>query len=253
MNDTPELTTLASPATSVVDRVLHMLACVANTRRPLSAKQIAAEVGAPLSTVYRLLSSLKKWGLLQEHADSGLYEPGPTGVQLAWGFDQNSLLISQSRDEIAELVQRTDESVGLLVPLGDKMICLATLESEQPLRCSFARGRTHPLSKGPSAMALLAFLPEARAKTLLEAQHRGDAESVSSTIAQLSIIREKRYALGQDDTGSGVWGISAPIVSANGRLEGTLTLMAPASRVLGGELELAKMTRAAADRISLRL
>jgi len=47
-------------SSSVVDRVLHALTSVARAGRPMGAKQIAAEIGAPLLTVYRLLSSLKR-------------------------------------------------------------------------------------------------------------------------------------------------------------------------------------------------
>jgi DNA-binding IclR family transcriptional regulator len=149
-----------SPQTStIVDRVLHVLAGVARAGKPVSAKQIAAMVQQPVSTVYRHLASLKKWGLLQEHMNSGTFEPGPTGVQLAWGFDQNSNLISQSREEIISLVQRSGESVGLLVPINGQMVCIAMEESDQPLRCSFTKGRAHPLLKGASAKSLLAFMP----------------------------------------------------------------------------------------------
>ncbi|MFX6035789.1 helix-turn-helix domain-containing protein, partial [Acinetobacter baumannii] len=51
-----------SPQTStIVDRVLHVLAGVARAGKPVSAKQIAAMVQQPVSTVYRHLASLKKW------------------------------------------------------------------------------------------------------------------------------------------------------------------------------------------------
>jgi DNA-binding IclR family transcriptional regulator len=224
----------AAESSSVVDRVLHALTSVARAGRPMGAKQIAAEIGAPLSTVYRLLSSLKRWGLLQEHANSGLFEPGPSSVQLAWGFDQNAQLVTQSRDEIRALVERTGESVGLLVPINDAVVCLAMVESDQPLRCSFARGRAHPLTRGASAKALLAFLPEAQADVLEE-------------------IRRRRFATSESEVDIGVWGVSAPLVSDVGRLEGTITLMAPVARIAGREAELAQLTRAAADRISYKL
>ena len=95
---------------SIVDRVLHVLVCIAKAGQPIGAKRIAAMVGMPLSTVYRHLGALKKWGLIQEHMATGLYEPGATGVLLARGFDQNSYLINQSRDEISALVERTGEN-----------------------------------------------------------------------------------------------------------------------------------------------
>jgi len=240
-------------SSSVVDRVLHALTSVARAGRPMAAKQIATEIGAPLSTVYRLLSSLKQWGLLQEHANSGLFEPGPSSVQLAWGFDQNAQLVTQSRDEIRALVERTGESVGLLVPINDAVVCLSMVESDQPLRCSFARGRAHPLTRGASAKALLAFLPEAQTDVLIADSAPDDPEAVAALRAQLEEIRRQRFATSESEVDIGVWGVSAPLVSDVGRLEGTITLMAPVARIAGREAELAQLTRAAADRISYKL
>ena len=240
-------------ASSVVDRVLQVLSRVARARKPIAARQIAAEVDLPLSTVYRLLTSLKKWGLLQEHAETRLYEPGPTGVQLAWGFDQNSVLISQSRDEIADLVHRTGESVGLLVAVADQVVCLAMQESEQPLRCSFTRGRAHPLVKGASAKALLAFLPAEHVSAVLQKHYKASPTALVVAMAELEAIRESRHAVTEGEVDVGVWGVSAPIVTDNGRLQGTLSLMAPALRIPGREKELIDLTRAAADRIGFRL
>ncbi|HEV7835111.1 MAG TPA: IclR family transcriptional regulator [Caballeronia sp.] len=240
-------------SSSVIDRVLHALTSVARAGRPIGAKQIAEDIGAPLSTVYRLLGSLKAWGLLQEHANSGLFEPGPSSVQLAWGFDQNAQLVTQSRDEIRALVQRTGESVGLLVPINDTVVCLSMVESDQPLRCSFARGRTHPLTRGASAKALLAFLPEAEADAVIAGSTLNDPESVAVLHVQLEEIRRRRFATSESEVDIGVWGVSAPLISDAGRLEGTITLMAPVARIAGREAELAQLTRAAADRISYKL
>lgn len=242
-----------SPQTStIVDRVLHVLAGVARAGKPVSAKQIAAMVQQPVSTVYRHLASLKKWGLLQEHMNSGTFEPGPTGVQLAWGFDQNSNLISQSREEISSLVQRSGESVGLLVPINGQMVCIAMEESDQPLRCSFTKGRAHPLLKGASAKSLLAFMPRKLQQKLIADQLGDKSEEALALEAQLEEIRRRGYCISESEVDLGVWGVSVPIMTSNGRLEGTITLMAPALRVGAREQELVRMTVESAQRICNR-
>lgn len=242
-----------SPQTStIVDRVLHVLAGVARSGKPVSAKQIAAMVQQPVSTVYRHLASLKKWGLLQEHMNSGTFEPGPTGVQLAWGFDQNSNLISQSREEISALVQRSGESVGLLVYINGEMVCIAMEESTQPLRCSFTKGRSHALLKGASAKSLLAFMPRKLQQKLLEDQLAGKPDEIADMELKLADIRRRGYATSESEVDLGVWGVSAPVLTANGRLEGTITVMAPALRVGAREPELIRMACETAQRISNR-
>lgn len=238
--------------TSIVDRVLQVLTCVAKAGQPIAAKRIAAQVQMPLSTVYRHLASLKKWGLLQEHMTTGLYEPGATGVQLAWGFDQTSNLISQSRDEISALAERTGESVGLLVYSNGQMVCIAMEESSSSLRCSFTKGRAHSMMQGASAKSLLAFLPEPVQRQLVKTQSQEGAMDVAALEREITRIRKNGYATSDSEVDLGVWGVSVPLISADGALEGTITLMAPSLRVGPREAELISLTRKAASRICNR-
>lgn len=237
---------------SIVDRVLQILACIAKAGQPIGAKRLAGELGMPLSTVYRHLAALKKWGLIQEHMASGLYEPGATGVQLAWGFDRNSNLINQSREEISALVERTGESVGLLVYSNEQMVCIAMEESTLSLRCSFTKGRAHSLMYGASAKSLLAFLPRPLQKRLIDEQLEHDPAAHAAIEKQIVDIRKKGFVTSEGEVDQGVWGVSVPLISHDDRLEGTVTLMAPSSRVGARKEELINLTKKAASRICNR-
>ncbi len=238
-----------------------MLVHIARQGEPISARDLAIQTQLPLSTLYRHLAPLKKWGLVQEHAQTGLYEPGPLGVQLAWGFDQHSFLMTEARQEMEHLVAQSGESVGLLVHVRGQVICLDMQDSAQALRCSFAKGRANSQLRGASAKALLAFLP-AEVQDMLIQQHlqtlaNEQPNHQSSEQAQLrdglQQIRGQGYAVSESEVDHGVWGVSAPIFSARNRLEATLSLMAPVSRAAGRQQELIQLTLAAAARISQKL
>lgn len=242
-------------AVPVNERVLQLLACIARYGQALSARDLADQTGLPLSTLYRHLAPLKKWGLVQEHAQSGLYEPGPLALQLAWGFDQHSWLMAQARPEIEQLVARSGESVGLLCYLNGQVICLDMQESEHALRCSFVKGRANSAVRGASAKALLAFLPEVVQQALISENflEQANAHDREQLLQQLQQIRVQRYATSENEIDQGVWGVSAPIFSARGKLEASLSLMAPVQRTQGRQQELITMTLAAADRLSRKL
>ena len=238
------------------ERILHVLACIARQGEAMAARELAAQTGLPLSTIYRHLAVLKKWGWVQEHACSGLYEPGPLAVQLAHGFDQHSWLMQAARPEIEQLVQRSGESVGLLCYLHGQVVCLDMQESQQALRCSFAKGRANSSVRGASAKALLAFLPETVQQQLLDQNFIDvpDVQAHRDVVEQeLQRIRTQRYATSENEIDLGVWGVSAPVFSGKSQLIATLSLMAPVHRSLvrqGGQAELINMTLAAANRIS---
>ncbi|PXX34975.1 IclR family transcriptional regulator [Undibacterium pigrum] len=239
------------------ERVLQVLTCIARHGEALSARELVEQTGLPLSTLYRQLAPLKKWGLVQEHAQTGLYEPGPLAVQLARGFDQHSWLMNAARDELAELVQKSGESVGLLAYVNGQVVCLDMQESQQALRCSFAKGRASSSVRGASAKALLAYLPPALQDDLLAQNFLENSPLSSPSLqdlqTQLNRIREQRYATSENEVDLGIWGVSAPVFSGRGKLEATLSLMAPAQRIQERKQEFINMTLAAADRLSRKL
>lgn len=235
------------------ERVLQVLACIARHGQAISAKDLAVQTQLPLSTLYRHLVPLKKWGWVQEHAQTGAYEPGPLALQLAWGFDHHSYLMAKARPEIEQLMARSGESVGLMVYLNGQVICLDMQDSKQALRCSFSKGRANSSVRGASAKALLAFLPAPLQRSLLAAQGADDVPDADNLLQQLNTIRQQRYAVSENEIDQGVWGVSAPVFSGKTLLEATLSLMAPVSRAHPRQAELIQMTLAAADRLSKHL
>ncbi len=249
----PRYTSSDLPEVPVNERVLQLLACIASNGRPLSARELSEQTALPLSTLYRHLAPLKKWGLVQEHAQTGLYEPGPLGVQLAWGFDQHSYLMGEARSEMEQLVAQSGESVGLLAHVHGQVICLDMQDSVQALRCSFSKGRASSPLRGASAKALLAHLPEDVQDVLLQQHLPQQAEAQAQLRATLTQIRAQAYAVSENEVDQGVWGVSVPIFSARKKLEASLSLMAPASRAAPRHTELIQLTLAAAARISRKL
>src|SRR5690606_31515737 len=76
------------------ERTLYVLAVLARHGQPLCVADLAGLTGLAVSTLYRQLALLKHWGFVQENA--GAYAPGPTCLQLAWGFDQTSWLVRET-------------------------------------------------------------------------------------------------------------------------------------------------------------
>ena len=76
---------------AAADRILHVLAVLAQHGQPMSAAELMETTGLARSTLYRQLARLKMWGFVLE--SSGHYAPGPLSLQLALGFDMASHLV----------------------------------------------------------------------------------------------------------------------------------------------------------------
>ncbi|WP_244818023.1 IclR family transcriptional regulator [Caballeronia sp. Lep1P3] len=236
------------------ERLLLVLTALAGHGKAMSVKDMLGATGLAQSTLYRQVALLKRWGFVTE--DSGYYAPGPISLQLALGFDINSMLVEASRDAMMQLSRATQESVGLIVAVNDQVICLEMIESTHSLRCSFEKGRAVPLRAGASAKSLLAFMAEkTRAETLARQFAEGDAARAALE-AELERIRARGYAMSDSEVDPGVWGVSAPVFRRASRGAGasaSITLMAPSSRAAGREQQFADWTVRAANAISARL
>ncbi len=238
-------------AIPTADRVLQVLAVLAQQGKASSATELMELTGLARSTLYRQLARLKRWGFVLE--SDGFYAPGPLSLQLALGFDLASHLVRQARPGMVELSQQSHESVGLILAVNDQAICLDMVESHHSLRCSFEKGRSVPLRAGASAKCVLAHLPEAARGAVLDAQWGPGTPGRESARDELDAIRAAGFAVSEGEVDAGVWGCSVPLFGASRQAAGAITLMAPILRAQGQEQTLIRMAVVAAARISREL
>ncbi|QFU17524.1 IclR family transcriptional regulator [Microvirga thermotolerans] len=238
---------------SAVERLLDVLVTVATASEPVSAKQVSERAGIPLSSAYRHLTLLKDRDFIVDLGRDLGYGPGPICLKMAQSFDRTSQVLAVALPEMQRLSLLTQESVGLMKALGTEVFCLEMIESPQSLRCSFSKGRSQPLSRGASAKALLAFLPQTVQDEVCNRLLGDDDAARSALLRDLKEVRARGYAESEGEVDAGVWGASAPIFSHDARLEGGLSLMAPSTRVGQRRDELIQLTVATAKVISMRL
>lgn len=249
--DTADMLQTAHSAVPTADRVLQVLAVLAQQGKAMSAAELMVSTGLARSTLYRQLARLKRWGFVLE--SDGFYAPGPLSLQLALGFDLASHLVRQARPGMVDLAQQSQESVGLIVAVNDQAICLDMVESQHSLRCSFEKGRSVPLRAGASAKCVLAHLPAAARDAALTALHGAGTPAREAAAAELEAIRTAGYVVTSGEVDPGVWGCSVPLFGASRQAAGAITLMAPIVRAHGQEQALINKTVVAAARISRQL
>ncbi|RMH84895.1 IclR family transcriptional regulator [Pseudomonas sp. AOB-7] len=233
------------------DRLLQILVALGQAPHALSAKALSSSLGQPLSSTYRHLNTLLRWGLAEEQGH-GRYLPGPACLLLAKRFDRDSTLVSLAKPELRRLAELSKESVGLMVPSNGQVICVELIDSPQPLRCCYQKGLAQPLLHGASAKALLAHLAAAERDALL-AEHGLDEQQRAALLEELAAIRKRGHASSQGEIDEGVWGVSAALIDSRGRLHGALSLMGPSSRVQPRAEQLQRWTQESAARLSARL
>jgi len=243
---------MPTPTLPAIDRALQILQQVAMADAPQSAREISQALAIPLSSVYRHLATLQRWGLLSEAGHDGRYSAGALSLQLALRYQYDASLVALARPQLQRLARLSNETVALMVPTHYQAICIDMIESQQALRCAFATGKGQPLLRGASAKALLAFMAAPQREAAL-AMNLADPAERAALDAQLDAIRAAGYAESDSEIDPGVWGVSAPLFGRPGRLQGALTLMAPSTRGRERREVLVGLALDAARRISLYL
>src|SRR3989344_849531 len=217
--DTESMPTRGPTSVAAADRVLHVLAVLAQHGQPMSAAELMEATGLARSMLYRQLARLKQWGFVLE--SSGHYAPGPLSLQLALGFDMASHLVHHARPDMQALARQSHESV--------------------------------PLRAGASAKCLLAHVAPATRNAILDLHYGADTAERQAALTELEGIAQAGYAVSSGEVDAGVWGVRVPVFGSPRQAAGAITLMAPILRAQGQEAALTGMAVVAAARISRQL
>ncbi|MDB1125196.1 IclR family transcriptional regulator [Vibrio algarum] len=213
------------------DKVFIILSQVATYGKPVSVKRLSKDLNMPLSSLYRYITLLKDWLLLEENLSTREIYIGSMSLTLASNHERAKLENSEYQKALERLSNVTGETCMFMVPAGYHALCTLCRESSEALRCSFEVGQTQPLIKGASSKVLLANLPKERQKKV--AKYYGLNFHDLQWQQSLSKTRRDGFSISTSDYYAGVVGVSVPIIRKK-HLCGAITIMAPSERAKKG-------------------
>ncbi len=219
----------------VLAHICAILDCFSIDRPEVGVREAARLTGLTTSTVGRLMTSLKERGILSQNSSTRSYTLGMR--LLTWtGVYLTSLDIrTVAQPVMTELQQTTQETISLYVLDGHDRVCVERLESPQTVRIVARLGRRLPLYAGSAGKAILAFLPDAKIREVIETSAL--APFTARTITDPSVlhseldkVRLKGYASSHGEWISDASGVAAPLFGASREVIGALTISGPSQR-----------------------
>jgi DNA-binding IclR family transcriptional regulator len=241
---------------SSIEKAIDILFCFGPEQPQLRLTDISQRLGLHKSTAHRLLSLLRKKGLVVADPASQLYSLGPGVVELAWVVLRQQDLRTVCRPYLERLRRATNETVSLYTRLGDQRMCIEELESGHDIKYSHTVGLTAPLHVGAPGKVLLACLPEEDlepllAKLPLTAITPDTLTDPEQLRAELATIRKQGYAISSGERSPGASAVAAPIRDRSGRLIAVVGILGPSQRLTPSVLkELGKQVMQVAQEIS---
>jgi DNA-binding IclR family transcriptional regulator len=202
-----------------------------------SAADLAAALGEPLSSVYRLLQSLTATGWVDRGSRRGAYRLGLSLMTIGGLVEDHLDIREASLPSLRELVDATGVTSFLCVRRGPRAVCLERIEGYAVQSLAMLLGGSLPLYAGAAPRALLAFLPVAEQSAILKdtSQRMRDdppRPDDKDIIADIARIRSAGYSVSDADVTPGIAALGAPVFNHRGEVEGALSLSGLRSQVL---------------------
>lgn len=215
----------------------------------LSLGQISERVGLNRSRTFRLLHTLVDRGYVERNEDGTSYRLGIRIFERAANVRRD--LKDVARPVMEELRRRFNETVNLSVLEEGHALYLEIVENSRPVRMSATVGCRMPAHRTSLGKAMLAWKIDAdpfcmnSGPLARESRHR-----VQKLRKELEEIRQRRYAIDNEENEPGVACIGAPILDAQGQPVAAMSVSGPARRILANEKKIAEAVISGCAKVS---
>lgn len=224
-----------SESIRAVERALDVLLCFTSQTPELTMTQIAEQVGINKSTVHRLLVTLEGKRFVERDPLTGIYRPGIRFLQVAYLTLVRNDLRNLAAPYMNHLCELQRENINLTILDDIDVIYLHVVESTQRVKLAAAPGQRLPAFCTASGKAILAFIPEENVKRIIE---RGTPKYTQRTLTSpqelfedIRLIRERGFAIAEQEFEDGINAIAAPIFNRNQQPIASLSVAGPAYRL----------------------
>ncbi|HJV25628.1 MAG TPA: IclR family transcriptional regulator [Aromatoleum sp.] len=218
-----------------LEKGLAVLLAFCRKRRTMTIAEVAEATGINKSSAQRMVFTLEQLGYLRKHPQTRRYQLTPRVMEVGFNYLATNPVIELANPFLSELTNLTKETCCLAEPDGNEMVYVARFASSQFVPVHMPIGTRIPIYCSGSGRAYLSALSDADALRIIErcnrVQHtphtRTDIEDI---LEELSIARERGYAVNQEELFLGDMVLAAPVVGADGRPLGALNVVAPTGR-----------------------
>lgn len=200
--------------------------------------ELAARLGEPRSSVYRLLRSLSSLGLAEEGAQPGGYRLGLAVLRLG-SVALSQLEVRQvARPLIERLHDECEETVFLCVRRDRRAVFVDRIDGRRAASVAVGPGGSLPLHAGAAPRALLAFAPRPEWDAYLEREEPREPRSgaplaAAAVVAELERTLAAGIAVSDGDLVEGIAALGAPILDYRGAVRGAIAVSGLRDDVLG--------------------
>ena len=229
-----------------IDKAMDLLEFLSVNEQETGITEISKKLHMGLSTVHRILTTLKSQGYVIQNQQTTKYRLGIKLFELGCAVQSIKRLVEITKPYLKQLSQSTNETANLAILEGKEVIYLDTIESPEILRTEIMAGTRTPAHCTALGKVLLAFISNREFESLYKSDEPLSSltsKSISSLEELkkcLDKVKEQDYAVDIEEYKIGVNCIGVPVFGRNGEAITAISITGPASRFTIDKIERVK-------------
>jgi DNA-binding IclR family transcriptional regulator len=206
-----------------VEIAARLLRALARSRQPQMLRDLAAAAQMPAAKAHRYLVSLGRSGLVEQQAETGLYDLGAFALELGLSALARLDPVSIASAALLDLSREIGQTVALAVWANQGPTIVRWVGADTPVAASLRVGSVMPLTRSATGEVFLAFLPREMTlpwlkKELADNVRKGlDPRTEEKVERLLDQTRRQGFAR-RSDFIPGIGGMAAPVFDHAGSM-----------------------------------
>ena len=226
-----------------IDKALDLLEFLSVNEQEIGITEISKKLHMGLSTVYRILTTLKSRGYVIQNQQTTKYRLGIKLFGLGYAVKSTKRLVEITKPYLKQLSQSTNETANLAILEGKEVIYIAKIESPEILTTNIKIGTRLPAHCTSLGKVLLASISNREFESLykndepLPSLTSDSITSLEGLKKHLKKVKIQGYAVDREEYKIGINCVSVPIFSRNGEVIAAISITGPASRFTIDEIK----------------
>jgi len=218
-----------------VERAVQILSTFEGEHAEQGISEIAQTTGLPKATAHRIIMTLYNSGFLERTAGGEKFRLGLRILGLGLGALRHLDVRRAAQPYMQKLVDDFQEICTLGVFDRGQVLYVEVVHSSHSLTIAARVGRRLPAHCTASGKVLLAFLSPSVIEPVLSAPLVAYTENTITSPdrlrEELEIVRQRGYAVANEELEVGVWAISAPIRDIDRNVVAAMSIPFPTNRL----------------------
>ena len=245
-----------------IEKSIQILNYLSDAKRSVGITELSLELSFPKSTVHRILNSLLNYSLVDKEKDTSKYRLGLQILKYSNSFYNSFDFRQIAKTILKKVCIETSFTTSLTIWQSYHSICIDSVTPSQKSNTHqlFVEvGKEMPFHCTASAKTLLAYqrpeeIKRIINKSLLKKYTPNTITDPEKLMIHLLEIKNKGFAICDEELEEGIKAIAAPIKNINGKAIASITITGLAKRMSSGNIEtLVKIVIDSAKEISDKL